>query len=206
MKQYAIVIDADRCIGCRGGCQVACKMEHDIALGPSRSKLYTVGPTGRYPDLEMYFMPVMCQQCAEPKCAEVCPTGACHKSDSDGVVYIDKELCIGCQSCMKACPYDAILFNNELRVADKCDICASLRAKGEKPACVRNCSGAAIFAGDINDIDSEIARLVAAAGEDAHTLRDERGAMPSGRFILRRTKWVDARLEELCEQGGKANA
>ena len=63
MKQYIILADLDRCIGCHGGCQVACKTEHEIALGPSRSRLYTMGPVGDFPDLEMYFMPVMSRLC-----------------------------------------------------------------------------------------------------------------------------------------------
>ena len=59
MKQYAMVVEADRCIGCKGGCQVACKTENEVALGRSRSTLYHMGPTGVYPDLQMYFLPVM---------------------------------------------------------------------------------------------------------------------------------------------------
>ena len=60
MKQYAMVVEVDRCIGCKGGCQVACKTENEVALGRSRSTLYHMGPTGVYPDLQMYFLPVMC--------------------------------------------------------------------------------------------------------------------------------------------------
>jgi len=52
MKQYAMVVEADRCIGCKGGCQVACKTENEVALGRSRSTLYHMGPTGVYPDLQ----------------------------------------------------------------------------------------------------------------------------------------------------------
>ncbi len=203
MKQYAIVIDADRCIGCRGGCQVACKIQNEIALGPSRSKFYTVGPTGQYPDLEMYFLPVMCQQCENPACAAVCPTGACYKSAEDGVIAIDQTVCVGCQSCMKACPYDALIFNNELRVSDKCDLCAPLREIGEQPVCVKNCSGAAIHYGDINDPESDAAKLLAGAGESSHALPDESGVKPSGRFILRKAKWIDAL--PLGMKGGKAD-
>ena len=54
MSQLAIVVEVDRCIGCKGGCQIACKTEHNIALGRSRSTLYTMGPTGTFPDLQMY--------------------------------------------------------------------------------------------------------------------------------------------------------
>ena len=200
MKQFAIVIDVDRCIGCRGGCQTACKHEHDIALGPSFSKMYDIGPTGTYPDLEFYFLPVACQQCGEPDCAAVCPTGACYKSREDGVVYIDKELCIGCKSCMDECPYDAVIFNNELHVCGKCDVCSSLRKAGETPVCVKNCSGAAIKYGDVNDPESEVAELLASACENSYAL-SESEAKPSGRFVLRRALWRDP-LPYINKEGG----
>lgn len=191
MRQDVLVIDLDRCIGCRGGCQVACKAQNGIALGPSRSKLYTMGPTGTYPELEMYLMPVMCQQCENPSCVNVCPTGACYKSEGDGVVYIDRDTCIGCQSCMRACPYEANIFNNEMRVADKCNICPGLRQEGKPPACAGNCSGAAIRFGDINDPDSEVSRLLAEAGEENIYALEDFGNKPSGRFILRNAKWIE---------------
>ena len=201
MKQFAIAIDLDRCIGCRGGCQAACKLEHDIALGPSRSKIYNIGPTGTYPDLEFYFLPIMCQQCAEPACVNVCPTEACAKNSEDGVVQIDKDRCIGCQSCGKACPYEAIIFNNELRVSDKCDICSARRAEGDIPACVKNCSGAAIFYGDVNDPQSDISKLLAEAGEACYAMPNEDEVEPSGRFILRGATWKEP-LPFMEKEGG----
>lgn len=195
MKQFAIVMDLDRCIGCRGGCQVACKTEHEIALGPSRSKLYTIGPTGVFPDLEMYFMAVMCQQCENPVCVQVCPTGACYKDEADGVIKIDRDHCIGCQSCLKSCPYDAIIFNKEMRVSDKCDICSERREQGLDPVCVMNCSGKAIIYGDLNDENSEASKAVKAAGEKyVYSLKDT-GTKPSGRFILRGAHWQDIDLK-----------
>jgi DMSO reductase iron-sulfur subunit len=165
-KQEILLIDLDRCIGCKGACQVACKTAHDIALGPSRSALYTMGPEGTYPDITMYFIPVMCQECEDPACVKVCPTGArykassknadnkagCYKSPVDGVVRIDKETCIGCQSCVRACPYGATIFNKEMRVADKCDICAERREKGEKPICVLSCPMRAFDFGPIDEL------------------------------------------------------
>ena len=68
MKQYAFVIELDRCIGCKG-CQVACKMENGTDLGSDRTKVRQIGPIGKYPNLQMYFLPTMCQQCENPVCA-----------------------------------------------------------------------------------------------------------------------------------------
>lgn len=205
MKQYIILADLDRCIGCRGGCQVACKTEHGIALGPSRSKLYTMGPTGTFPDLQMYFLPVMCQQCENPTCVQVCPTGACYKDEADGVIKINRDSCIGCQSCKRACPYDAIFFNQELRVSDKCNVCAERREQGEEPACVRNCSGKALMFGDINDPDSVVSKAIQEAGEENVYSLPDSGNRPMGRYILRNAKWLDVLPQEFEKklQGGK---
>jgi Fe-S-cluster-containing dehydrogenase component len=203
-KQFIMLADLDRCIGCRGGCQVACKMEHGIALGPSRSKLYTMGPTGEYPDVEMYFIPVMCQQCEDPACVRVCPTGACYKDEADGVVYVDRDICIGCQTCIRSCPYQANFYNKELRVADKCDGCRARRDRGEVPACVRNCSGAALHFGDINDPESEVSRLTAEAGPgNVYSLQNRDDCNPSGKFILKNDKWLDVLPQEFQRNPGR---
>ncbi|NTV89541.1 MAG: 4Fe-4S dicluster domain-containing protein [Clostridiales bacterium] len=196
MKLNSMVIDLDRCIGCKG-CQIGCKQENGVALGSSRINVLTIGPTGKFPDLEMYFLPVRCQVCTEPSCVKVCPTGACHVDSGNGSIQIDRDMCIGCRSCSKACPYGANLFNNELKVMDKCTLCEHMQKVGEKPACVKNCAGRAMFFGDINDPDSEVSRLLREAGsENVFSLRDT-GNHPSVRYILRKAKWVDVLPSEL---------
>ena len=109
MAHYAIVVDLDRCIGCHG-CEIACKNENNIALGEYWNKVVERGPFGEYPDLEMYFLPTMCQQCQDAPCVNVCPTGASYR-DADGMVLVDKEKCIGCKYCMMACPYGVRSWN-----------------------------------------------------------------------------------------------
>ncbi len=198
MKQFTFVVDIDRCIGCKG-CQVACKMENTVALGEGRNKVCTIGPNGTYPELQMYFLTAMCQQCENPTCVQVCPTGACYKDEADGVIQIDQKSCIGCGSCKRACPYGMIHSNKELRVADKCNICAQLREVGDIPACVRNCSGSALHYGDINDPDSEVSRLLAETDPKyIHTLQDF-GNGPTTRYILRHADWVDVLPQDCIE-------
>ena len=190
MKKITFVIDLDRCIGCRA-CQISCKQENGVALGACRNEVKQIGPIGTYPDIQMYFLPAMCQHCENPTCAEVCPTGACYKDPEDGVVRIDRNVCIGCRTCEGACPYKANTFNAELRVMDKCNICQQLRAEGETPACVKNCTAKALHVGDINDPDSEVSKHLCDAGaENIFTLRDF-GNKPGVRYILRNDKWID---------------
>ena len=198
MKQYTFVIDCDRCIGCKG-CQVACKLENTVALGQGRNKVCTIGPHGTYPNLQMYFMTTMCQQCETPACVQVCPTGAIYKDEEDGVIKIDRSLCIGCGSCKRACPYDCINMNKELRVADKCTLCAHLRDDHDTPACVRNCSGSALHYGDVNDPNSAVSKLLAET-DPAHiyTLRDC-GTNPTVRYILRHGEWKDVLPQDCIE-------
>ena len=202
MKQYCLVIDLDRCIGCMA-CTVACKLENDVPLGSNRMVVKQVGPTGTYPDLEMYFLPAVCQQCEKPTCAEVCPTGACYKNSEDGVIYIDDQICIGCRSCQKACPYEVNDVKKQQNVKDKCNLCAGLREIGEKPACVKNCPGSALIFGDINDPESEVSIALKKAGEDnVYSLQDF-GNAPVTRYILRNAKWQDILPQDIEKVQGR---
>lgn len=201
MSRYIFVIDADRCIGCKG-CVIACKMENEVALGANRNKVYDVGPMGIFPNLEMYFLPVMCQQCQNPSCVAVCPTNACHRNEEDGVIMIDQDSCIACHACEKSCPYGAMTFNKERRVMDKCNMCAPLRKNGEKPACVKNCSGNALHYGDIEDTESDVSRLLRETDSRyIHKLPDT-GSNPGNYYILRNVSWQEVMPSELAERKG----
>ncbi len=103
MAQLAIVTDLDRCTGCHA-CTVACAQENRLKPGAFWTHVHEVGPSGKFPGLQMYFLPLACQHCRQPACVRVCPTGASHKRP-DGIVLIDRAKCIGCQACQKACPY-----------------------------------------------------------------------------------------------------
>jgi Fe-S-cluster-containing dehydrogenase component len=184
MPQKALVIDLDRCIGCFG-CEVSCKQENGVALDLNWNKVLSVGPTGTFPDVEQYFLPTVCQECAHPPCVDVCPTGASYKR-ADGTVLIDKEKCIGCRYCMMACPYGVRNFNKAEKVVEKCTLCVQLTDTGGQPACVKACTGKARFYGDLDDPRSDVSKVLAEAGSDSvHSLPDV-GNHPSTRYILHR--------------------
>jgi Fe-S-cluster-containing dehydrogenase component len=182
-KQMTLVIDLDRCIGCCA-CEVACKQENDVDLEVNWNKVLNVGPIGTFPEVEQYFLPAVCQQCEKPACVQVCPTGASYKRAEDGIVLINKEICIGCRYCMMACPYGVRNFNQQKKVVEKCTLCIQLQAIDEKPACVKNCPGGARIFGDIKDPNSDVSKALQKATSDAtHQLPDV-GNKPTGRYIL----------------------
>lgn len=159
MTQKAIITDLNRCTGCLS-CTVACKLNNEVPVGNFWIRSLRVGPvpkaggSGDFPDVDMYYLPVQCQHCANPECVEVCPTGASVKTE-DGTVQIDAEQCIGCQLCVSACPYGVRYLNEELTVVEKCTLCHDLVEEGGLPQCVSQCGGRARFFGDLdNGIES----------------------------------------------------
>ena len=117
-----LVIDLDRCSGC-DSCVAACKMENQMNLGVVRNHVSAVGPVGTFPDIEMYWLPMQCQQCENPGCIEVCPTGASYRDEETGIVLVNAEDCIGCESCLTGCPYGVRQLNPKTNTIEKCTLC-----------------------------------------------------------------------------------
>jgi len=117
---------------------------------------------------------VLCQHCAEPPCVDVCPTGASFKR-ADGVVLVDKHICIGCRYCMMACPFGARSFVHEdvtdqkphaprgKGTVESCTLCVHRIDKGGQPACVEACAkeGGAMIFGDLNDPQGALGKALA---------------------------------------------
>jgi Fe-S-cluster-containing dehydrogenase component len=62
------------------------------------------------------------------------------KRSKDGIVFVDSNLCVGCKSCMSACPWGAPQWNSETGKVVKCDYCMERVDAGLKPACVTICT------------------------------------------------------------------
>ncbi len=177
--QYGMVIDTRRCIGCHA-CSVACKAEFDVPLGYVRGYVEYV-EKGDFPNVRRSFLPRLCNHCTKPHCVRVCPTGATYKRPQDGTVVIDQGVCIGCKYCIMACPYGARFLNPVTRFADKCDFCIHRVSKGEVPSCVDTCQGRARIFGDVNDPESEVAKLIAT--QPVTVLRRGKGTEPNVYYI-----------------------
>ena len=174
----AFTIDNRKCIGCHA-CTIACKSEHDIPLGVNRTWVKYVGE-GVYPDTRRLFSVLRCNHCEDAPCIDICPTNALYTLDN-GIVDFDTDRCIGCKSCMQACPYDALYINPETHVAEKCNFCAHRIEKQMAPACVIVCPVEAIGFGDIDDPDADITKLI--AKESATVRKAEKGTKPKVFYI-----------------------
>ncbi len=155
---YGFLIRNDRCIGCHA-CSTACKSENQVPLGVYRTWVKSV-EVGVYPNVRRHFQVTRCNHCANPPCVRICPVTAMYQRD-DGIVEFDSEVCIGCKACLQACPYDAIYVDPETGTAAKCHFCAHRIELGLEPACVVVCPEHAIIAGDLDDPNSEISRMLA---------------------------------------------
>lgn len=205
MTRYGMAIDTKRCFSCNK-CSMACKVEHNLPEDVLWSRAHTEGgdyyltPSGTYPnDLHMGFYTLACQHCAEPACFEVCPTGATSVRD-DGIVVVNYEECIGCKSCIEACPYEEVrtLIENPTYLVDwkigdaqtpdvqdgtvsKCTFCVERVDRGEAPICVEVCHMRARTFGDLDDPESEISKLI--ASREYTQMNEDAGTGPCVYFL-----------------------
>lgn len=208
-KEWRMVIDLDRCIGCEY-CIWACQAVNDVPYDQMR---WNVGFWERTEGGTEFFMTRPCLHCADAPCVKVCPVGATWIRE-DGLVAMDYDRCIGCRYCQVACPYDARRFNwapsvgenpyqptwgtaeierRPRGVVEKCTFCMHRIDRGlaqgltpgvdpqATPACVVECPvGARVF-GDANDPESPVSRYL--AEHDTFRLREDFGTSPRVHYV-----------------------
>ncbi len=168
--QWAMIIDIAKCIGCRR-CLEACKRENhvpaDLNLNRTWLEKYEITEDGGLlvefmsrtnlgPEAERdmtfkgFYVPKLCNQCANPPCVSVCPVNATFRT-SDGVILVDENRCIGCKYCIVACPYGVRYIHPETKIVDKCTFCYHRITQGLLPACVQACPTGARAFGDLKN-------------------------------------------------------
>ncbi|MFW9929023.1 MAG: 4Fe-4S dicluster domain-containing protein [Candidatus Thorarchaeota archaeon] len=184
-RHWGFVIDLSKCDGCanldpppddstgeRPRCSYACRTSHYyLNSNPPQHwiRVYHLQDNQYTPP---YYFPKPCQNCQDPPCEHVCPTGATFIR-KDGTVLINQKICIGCRICMAACPYETrffwfndppeikgtenITYSPEFPVphtrgtVSKCDLCVHLAYDGKLPHCVEACPKGALYYGDLNE-------------------------------------------------------
>jgi anaerobic dimethyl sulfoxide reductase subunit B (iron-sulfur subunit) len=155
------------CINCRA-CVVACKDWHDVPAGPASYLRMITTEKGKYPDISICYMFASCYHCTKPACVSSCPVDAITKREEDGVVVVDREICLGqdnCRSCKEACPYDAPQFGAEENATmQKCNLCLDRLAENKQPICVDACIMHALDAGPIEELQAKYGNIRQAEG------------------------------------------
>jgi molybdopterin-containing oxidoreductase family iron-sulfur binding subunit len=203
--QWAFVIDLRRCDGC-AKCTKACQEAHALTKEQTWIKVYEMEAhaSGR-----KYFMPRPCMMCENPPCVRVCPVRATYRN-TEGVVLVNQNTCIGCRTCMAACPYEARYFNwneppsapkllaepmpefpvpQQKGTVGKCILCVHNITVGKMPFCVEACTMEALYIADLaTDLATNGRETVKLSkllrDNDAVRFREELGTRPRVWYIL----------------------
>jgi tetrathionate reductase subunit B len=162
VARYAMVTDLRKCVACQA-CTVACNAEWDVPPEQARTRVYQTPVSGTFPTLQSSPYVAQCNHCDRAPCVDACPSGATHTA-ANGIVEVDRNVCIGCGFCVDACPYDARHIDDVTKKVDKCDFCASRLERGAQPACVTTCTAHAKYFGDLEDRESDVYRMVYVEG------------------------------------------
>lgn len=132
-----IVVIPNRCSGCRV-CELVCSESHEDRFHPSKARIQVLSFDETVQDI-----PVVCQQCEDAPCLEACPQDAISWNSETTAVIVDRELCIQCGSCVRACVIGleqvkpehklAIRLDEDHEMPLKCDLCDG------DPQCVKFC-------------------------------------------------------------------
>ena len=169
-----VLVDLSRCVGCRS-CEAACNKEQKLPAPEKPFNDFSVFDElhhgqKRRPDETRYtvvnrydipgrehplFRKIQCNHCQEPACLTSCFVNAYTKTPEGAVVY-DSTVCVGCRTCMVACPFNIPAFRYSSAFSPrimKCIFCHDTRlVKGSPPACVEACPQEAMTFGRRSDL------------------------------------------------------
>ncbi|MFC2034150.1 4Fe-4S dicluster domain-containing protein [Chloroflexota bacterium] len=144
-----IYVREEVCIGCHL-CEIYCQFQHSQSnnlINTFKKESPTPLPRLYVEEKDEVSFSVRCQQCDEAPCLFTCLTGAISRDDITGLIKVDEEQCIGCWTCILACPFGAIRQDRTQEKTIRCDLCNGK----DIPACVDNCPNEALFYMDIQD-------------------------------------------------------
>ena len=152
-----VYVKEEVCIGCHL-CEVYCQLKHagtkDLVKAFKRESPPPL-PRLRVDERGVVSLSVRCQHCEDAPCVQACLTGALSRDPESSMVKVDEERCIGCWTCVLACPLAAIKPDTEQKKALKCDLC-----QGEEiPVCVANCPNEALVYVEVPEVESRVAQL-----------------------------------------------
>ena len=122
-----LIIDTEKCTGC-SLCEMICALNKTGLCHPSlaRIKVWREEKQGQY-------IPLVCQHCCQPLCAEACLMNAISKDRDTGITIRNLQACIACRACQAACPFEGSRYDYLQEVVVNCDLC------GGDPQCVKYC-------------------------------------------------------------------
>ena len=169
-----VLVDLSRCVGCRS-CEAACNKEQKLPAPEKPFNDFSVfdemhhgqkrrTDETRYTIVNRYDIPgrehplfrkIQCNHCLEPACLTSCFVNAYTKTPEGAVIY-DSTVCVGCRTCMVACPFYIPTFRYSSAFKPrimKCVFCHDTRlTKGLPPACVEACPQEALTFGRRTDL------------------------------------------------------
>lgn len=143
--RVGFLVKPHNCLNCQACVEACRKFNKTPESRPARRHI-----TKYEKDGEALFVSTSCMHCEEPACASVCPAGAIKKAE-DGVVYVDKDRCIGCKYCYQACPFGVPTYSSA--AMDKCDCCTLGGTRpGNAPRCAEACKFGALHFGTVGEL------------------------------------------------------
>jgi anaerobic dimethyl sulfoxide reductase subunit B (iron-sulfur subunit) len=162
--QLGFYFNQSRCTGCFA-CLIACKDWHGTTLKETPNWIQVgLNESGKYPSPAMSYIFTTCFHCAKPLCESACPVGAIIKRDEDGIVGVDRDLCLGKENCegfcRQACPYQIPQFGPETdSKIQKCNFCLERWKEQKKPICVEACIMRALDAGPLDNLKDKYGKI-----------------------------------------------